>query len=155
MAALVATTCLLSAVGCQTLAMATFKRPEITFRGIEVYSIGLGGASFDLLIDVYNPNSFGFGLDRVTYDLTLESVRLGRGETTSPLAVDAQSTGTLRIPLTLDLTRLSGLGTEVLRDGTVGYGVTGEVTVSAKNRTFQVPYDRTGRFSVFGKDRRL
>lgn len=145
---------LLFAVGCQSLAMAAFKRPEITFRGIEVYSFGLEGASFDLLVDVYNPNSFGFGLDRVTYDLTLESVRLGTGETTAPLAVGAQSTGTLRIPLTLDWTRLSGLGRDVLRSGTVNYGVSGEVTVTAKNRRFQVPYDRTGRFSVLGKDRR-
>ena len=134
--------------------MATFRKPELTFRGIEVFSFGLEGASLDLLVDVYNPNSFRFGLDRVTYDLTVESVRWGTGETASPLAVEAQSTATLRIPLTLDWTQISGLGRDVLRRGNVRYGISGEVTVSTSKKTFQVPYDRSGQFSILGSESR-
>jgi LEA14-like dessication related protein len=149
-----AAACLLLVWGCSTLAMATFRRPEMTFRGIEVYSLGLEGADLDLLVDVYNPNGFDFGLDRVTYDLTVEKVRWGKGETASPLSVGANSTTTLRLPLTLDWTQISGLGRDVMRRGTVRYGVSGNVTVSTSKKTFQVPYDRSGSFSIYGSDER-
>ena len=144
----------LGLAGCSRLAMLAFQKPEITFRGVEVYSFGLGGASLDVLVDVYNPNSFGFAVERLTYDLEVEDTPWGSGETESSLAVPARDTATLRLPIEVDWSRLGGVGREVLQAGKVRYGVSGRVTIrSDRGRQFEVPYDRTGEVSILQSDR--
>ena len=143
----------LGSAACSRLRMLAFQKPEITFRGVEVYSFGLGGASLDVLVDVYNPNSFGFAVERLTYDLEVEDTPWGSGETESSLAVPPRDTATLRLPIEVDWSRLGGVGREVLQAGKVRYGVTGRVTIRSDRGNFEVPYDRTGEVSILQSDR--
>lgn len=130
---------------------AVFEKPELEFRGIRIGSIGLGGASVDVVVDVYNPNSYRLGLDRFTYDLTIENVRFGVGEIEAPVSVDGRSTTTVRLPLDLDWSRLGDVGRRVLDRGSVEYGVSGELTIATGFGRRRVPYAKTGRLSVLGK----
>ena len=127
-----------------------FEKPELQFRGLRVGSIGLGGASIDVVVEVYNPNSYRLGLDRFTYDLTVENVRFGTGEIEAPITVEGRSTATVRLPLDLDWSRLGGVGRRVLDRGSVEYGVSGELTVATGFGRRRVPYAKTGRLSVLG-----
>ena len=127
-----------------------FEKPELEFRGLRVGSIGLGGASIDVVVDVYNPNSYRLGLDRFTYDLTIENVRFGVGETQVPLSVEGRSTTTVRLPLDLDWSRLGDVGRRVLDRGTVEYGVSGELTIATGFGRRHVPYAKAGRLSILG-----
>ena len=130
---------------------AVFEKPELEFRGIRIGAIGLGGASVDVVVDVYNPNSYRLGLDRFTYDLTIENVRFGVGEIEAPVSVDGRSTTTVRLPLDLDWSRLGDVGRRVLDRGSVEYGVSGELTIATGFGRRRVPYAKTGRLSVLGK----
>jgi LEA14-like dessication related protein len=127
-----------------------FEKPELQFRGLRVNSIGLGGASIDVVVDVYNPNSYRLGVDRFSYDLAIENVRFGGGETDAPVSVEGRNTATVRLPLDVDWSRLGDVGRGVLNRGSVNYGVTGEMTVSTGFGKFRVPYAKSGRFSVLG-----
>src|SRR6185295_2399889 len=63
--------CRLTLLGVVFLALAiagsrcatVFEKPELRFRGLRLNSIGLGGAAVDVVVDVYNPNSFELGVD--------------------------------------------------------------------------------------------
>lgn len=129
---------------------AVFEKPELEFRGIRIGAIGLGGASIDVVVDVYNPNSYRLGLDRFTYDLTIENLRFGAGEIEVPLSVEGRSTATVRLPLDLDWSRLGGVGRRILDRGSVEYGVSGELTVATGFGRRRVPYAKTGRLSILG-----
>lgn len=128
-----------------------FEKPELEFRGIRIGAIGLGGASIDVVVDVYNPNSYRLGLDRFTYDLTIENVRFGAGEIEAPVSVDGRSTATVRLPLDLDWSRLGDAGSRVLDRGSVEYGVSGELTIATGFGRRRIPYAKSGRLSVLGK----
>lgn len=136
---------------CSNLA-GVFEEPDLQFRGIRVNSIGFDGASLDILVDVYNPNSYRLGLERFSYDLAIENVHWGLGETDSPLAVDARNSATIRLPLSVSWSKLGQAGRDALRTGTVNYGVSGELTVGTALGPVRVPYSKNGRFSVFGSD---
>jgi LEA14-like dessication related protein len=136
----------LAGAGCS----AVFQKPELEFRGLRVNSIGLGGASLDVVVDVYNPNSFRLGVDRFTYDLTVENVHFGTGETNAPVSVEGRGTATVRLPLDLDWSRLGDVGRSVLGTGTVGYGISGEMTVVTGFGKRRVPYAKSGRLSILG-----
>lgn len=125
-----------------------FERPELRFRGIRVNSIGFDGASLEILVDVYNPNSYRLGLARLSYDLAIEDVHWGLGSMTAPIGVDGRGTATLRLPLEVSWSRLGDVGRQALRTGSVNYGVSGEMTVATSLGDVNVPYSKSGRFSV-------
>lgn len=143
---------LLAGARCSNLA-GVFEKPDLQFRGLRVNSIGFDGASLDILVDVYNPNSYRLALQRFSYDLAIENVNWGLGSTNSPLAVDARNTATLRLPLEVSWSRLGDVGRQALSTGSVNYGVSGEITVGTSLGNVQVPYTKSGRFSIFGNDR--
>lgn len=126
-----------------------FERPELQFRGIQINSIGFDGASVEILVDVYNPNAYRLGVERLSYDLAVENVHWGVGSTVTPLAVEGRNSATLRLPLEVSWSRLGDAGREALRSGSVNYGVSGEMTLATSLGAFNVPYTKSGRFSVF------
>ena len=132
---------------------AVFEQPELQFRGIRVNSIGYDGASLELLVDVFNPNSYRLGLERFSYDLAIEGISWGLGNTDAPLAVEARNSATIRLPLEVSWSRLGSVGREALRTGSVNYGVSGELTLATGLGPVTVPYSKSGRFSVFGNER--
>jgi LEA14-like dessication related protein len=142
----------LAGARCSQLA-GVFEQPDLVFRGIRVNSIGFEGASVDILVDVYNPNSYRLGLERFSYDLAIENVHWGLGVTDSPLSVDARNSAALRLPLEVSWSRLGEAGREALKTGSVNYGVSGELTVATTLGSVRVPYSKTGRFSVVGGER--
>jgi LEA14-like dessication related protein len=139
---------LLAGARCSNLA-GIFEKPELQFRGLRVNSIGFDGASLDILVDVYNPNSYRLALQRFSYDLAIESVNWGLGSTDLPMAVEARNTATIRLPLEVSWSRLGDVGRQALSTGTVNYGVSGEITVGTSLGDVRVPYSKSGRFSIF------
>lgn len=134
----------LSVAGCSAI----FETPELQFRGIRVNSIGIEGASLEILVDVYNPNSYRLGLARLSYDLAIENVHWGVGSLASPMGVDGGDTATLRLPLDVSWSRLGDIGRQALQTGVVNYGVSGQMTVATSVGDVNVPYSKSGRFSV-------
>ena len=126
-----------------------FEKPELQFRGIQVNSIGFDGASVEILVDVYNPNAYRLGVERLSYDLAVENVHWGVGSTASPMAVEGRNSATLRLPLDVSWSRLGDVGREALRTGSVNYGISGEMTLATSLGAVNLPYNKSGRFSVF------
>ena len=111
-------------------------------------SLGLDGASLEIFVDVYNPNSYRLGLQRFSYDLAIEDVPFGSGSIESPLFVSGHETKTATLPLGVNWSRLGDLGREVLHTGSVQYGVSGEMTIATSLGEVRVPYSRAGHFSI-------
>ncbi|HEU5249679.1 MAG TPA: LEA type 2 family protein [Thermoanaerobaculia bacterium] len=137
----------LAGARCSQLA-GVFEKPELDFRAIRINAIGLEGATLEILVDVYNPNSYRLGLERLSYDLAIEDIPWGVGSTESPIAVEGRSNATLMLPLSVSWSRLGEAGREALRSGSVNYGVSGNMTVATSLGAVNVPYSRAGRFSV-------
>jgi len=138
---------LLAVVRCSHFA-GLFEKPQLEFRGIRVTSLGLDGASLEILVDVYNPNSYRLGLQRFSYDLAIEDVPFGSGSIESPLFVSGHETKTATLPLGVNWSRLGDLGREVLHTGSVQYGVSGEMTIATSLGQVRVPYSRSGHLAI-------
>jgi hypothetical protein len=79
-------------------------------------------------------------------------VHWGIGVTDSPLAVEGLNSASFRLPLDVTWARLGNAARDVLRTGSVNYGVSGELTVATSIGNVQVPYSKSGRFAVFSDD---
>ena len=121
-----------------------YKAPEIQFGGVEIQAFGSEGASFEVAIDVRNPNRYELGLDRLTYRLSLSGVEAAEGATQEPVRVPARGSATVRVPVSFDWSRLQAGGLQMLTSGRVDYEVAGEAEFTTPAGTFRRPYRRSG-----------
>jgi LEA14-like dessication related protein len=139
--------------GCASLGMlGGFKQPIVNFRNVEIKGLGLTGGSMDIVLSVYNPNSYKLEGTRLTYKLLAgDSVSVGQGALDSRFTVQDNDSTIVRIPMDFTYTGIGAVGRQILNTGTVNYRVLGDITVNGPGGTnYTVPYDRTGRFTALG-----
>jgi LEA14-like dessication related protein len=124
----------------------TFHRPEIAFRGVEVGSIGSSGLDLEANLDVHNPNSYKIGVEQLTYRLTVNGSDAGSGSVPEAIALPGKATTGVRLPLTLDWSKVKVAGLEFLTRG-IDYAIEGEITFSTPIGVFHRPYRHEGRYA--------
>ena len=121
-----------------------YKAPQIEFEGVSLGDVGRGGASFDIALAVRNPNRFDFGIDHVTYRLSVSGVEEASGTMADPVIVPAKGSATVRLPVALDWTRLEAAGLAMLFSRRLEYTVEGEAEFTTPHGPFRRPYRQTG-----------
>jgi LEA14-like dessication related protein len=138
----------LGATGCASLGLGGFKEPVVTFRNLRVNGLGLSGGNLDVELSVYNPNGFKLEGTRLTYQLMVESTKLGEGALDQRFTVQDKDSTIVRLPVSFTYAGLGAAGRQLMQSGAVNYRVLGDVTVATPVGNFTRPYDRTGRFST-------
>lgn len=136
--------------GCASLGMlGGFKEPVVSFKDLRVAGLGLNGGSMDVYLNVYNPNGFKLDATRLTYKLLVGDQQLALGALDSRFTVQNGDSTTVRIPIDFTYAGIGSVARQMMNNGTADYRVSGDVSVGTPIGNFTVPYDRTGRFSVF------
>lgn len=142
------------APGCASLGRATFKEPVVTLKEFSITGLGLTGGSVDIVLSVYNPNSYKLDALSMTYRVDVDSVKLGDGLLDSRFVVPKGDSATVRLPIRFTYAGLGAAGRSLLTAGSINYRVRGDFSVATPLGNFTRPYDRTGRYSsVTGKER--
>lgn len=79
--------------------------PRVEATRFEPGEVGLGGASFALDANIFNPNVFPIGIEDLGYRLRIGDIEIGRLEVQSTRRLEAKGSGSLRLS-----GRLSGFG---------------------------------------------
>jgi len=137
--------------GCATLGVGGFKEPLVQFSDVKIRGLGLSGGSLDVVLSVYNPNGFNLNATRLTYKLVAEDKEMATGVLDHSFRVKDKDSTFVTIPVSFTYASLGAAGRQLLERGAVNYRVTGDIGVDTPLGTFTVPYDRTGRFSSFGR----
>lgn len=136
-----------TATGCATLGRGIFKEPVVEFRELRLNGLGLTGGSLDVVLSVYNPNSFKLDATSFTYNLLMDSIPIADGALGKQFVVQRGDSSVVTIPVNFTYAGIGRAGQELLRSGTVNYRVRGDMTVSTPLGSFTRPYSQTGRFS--------
>jgi LEA14-like dessication related protein len=139
---------------CATFGRAAFQQPVVSLKDVHVNGLGFNGGSVDILLNVYNPNRFDLDATRVTYKLFVDTIPLGTGATDSNFTVANGDTTQVALPLSFTWAGAGQAARSLMNTGTVNYRVVGDITVGSSMGTFTLPYDRAGRFSALGSERR-
>jgi LEA14-like dessication related protein len=132
---------------CATLGRATFKEPVVSLREFKVTGLGLTGGSVDVVLSVYNPNGYNLDALSMTYQVDVDTIKLGNGELDGRFVVPENDSSLVRLPVRFTYAGLGAAGRSLLTAGTVNYRVRGDFTVATPLGNFTRPYDRTGRYS--------
>ncbi len=137
--------------GCASLgALGGFREPLVHFNDAKIRGLGLSGGAVDVVLSVYNPNSFNLNATRLTYRLMVEDKELGTGALQDAFRVSDRDSTFVTIPVNFTYAGLGAAGRQLLSQGSINYRVIGDFTVSTPLGSFTRPYDQRGRFSSFG-----
>jgi len=139
---------------CATLGLGGFKQPVVSFKDLRIAGVGLTGGSLDVNLNVYNPNGFRLDATRLTYKLLVGDQQLALGALDSRFTVQNGDSTIVRIPVDFTYAGIGAVAQQLMNNGTANYRVLGDVSVGTPIGNFTIPYDQTGRFSVFTGARR-
>lgn len=146
--ALVVAALVAGGTACASLGRAVFKEPVVTLREVVVTGLGLSGGNVDVVLSVYNPNSFDLDALSMTYRVEVDSVPLGSGELGQRFVVQEGDSSIVRLPVSFTYAGIGAAGRQLMQSGAVTYRVRGDFTVSTPLGNFTRPYDQTGRYST-------
>lgn len=135
---------------------AAYKRPEVRFEGMRLGGVGLRGGTFYAQLQVVNPNGFRLESSSLTYDFEVTDaartaddgwMRLTSGTFDEPIRVGANDSADVEIPIPFEYAQLGGALQSIMNGGTVGYRVSGVVSLRQPVRR-NVPYRHSGRVAV-------
>jgi LEA14-like dessication related protein len=134
---------------CATLGLGGFKQPIVSFKDLRVAGLGLTGGSLDVYLNVYNPNGFRLDASQLNYQLLVGTQQLASGTLNSAFTVQNGDSTSVRIPVDFTYAGIGDVARQMMNTGTTPYRVLGNISVATPVGNFTIPYDQTGRFSVF------
>ncbi len=98
-----------------------FSKPSLALESIQVTGLSFTGGSVDLILDVFNPNSFDLNTMRVEAGIDLEGTHFGDVSWEEPVTLPSEEHTTVRVPLAFTWSGV-GAGTRgLLTKGAVSY----------------------------------
>ena len=139
---------LVAATACASLGRATFREPVVTYKDAVITGLGLSGGSLEVVLSIYNPNSFRLDGTGLTYRIAVDSVPFGNGTLSDRFAVQEGDSTTVRLPLSFTYAGVGNAGRQLIQTGSVNYTVSGDITVSTPIGSFTRPYSGRGRLTT-------
>jgi LEA14-like dessication related protein len=148
MVALAAAT--LGGAGCATMGLGGWTEPVVSLKNVRVNGLGLTGGSLEVQLSVYNPNRVPLDATQLTYNVWVDTVKFGSGQTDRRFTVGKGDSTVVSLPLDFSWNGLSSAARSLLNTGTVNYRVAGDIKVGSALGNFTVRYDQNGRYSTLG-----
>ncbi|HEX6315422.1 MAG TPA: LEA type 2 family protein [Gemmatimonadaceae bacterium] len=139
---------LVAATACASIGRAVFREPVVTYKDAVITGLGVSGGNLEVMLSIYNPNSFRLDGTGLTYRIAVDSVPFGTGSLTDRFSVQEGDSTTVRLPLSFTYAGVGQAGRQLLQTGRVDYTVSGEITVGTPIGTFTRPYSGRGRVTA-------
>lgn len=135
-------------IGCASVARAVFREPVVTYKDAYITGLGLNGGTLEVVLSIYNPNSFRLDGTALTYRIAVDSVPFGNGSLSDRFTVQEGDSTTVRLPLQFAYAGIGNAGRQLIQTGSVNYTVSGDITVGTPLGTFTRPYSGRGRLTA-------
>lgn len=137
-----------AATACASLGRATFREPVVTYKDALITGLGISGGSLEVVLSVYNPNSYRLDGTGLTYRINVDSVPFGSGNLNERFTVQEGDSTMVRLPLSFTYAGVGQAGRQLIQTGSVQYTVSGEITVGTPIGTFTRPYSGKGTLTT-------
>jgi LEA14-like dessication related protein len=122
-----------------------FIEPQVNLQEVVVRGVGLTGGSMDLVVDVYNPNSFTLRGTKLELGFDVEGSHVGDITYTDEFSIQEGDTTTVTLPLRFNWDGVSAAVRAALGYGDIPYTMRGQATVATPFGDRVVPFTRQGR----------
>jgi LEA14-like dessication related protein len=144
---------LVAVVTCTGCGLA-FQEPTFAVAEVRLASLGLGGGTLTVALDIDNPNRYALESEDFQYrldfldDLTSEEpwLTLAEGRVDESVRIPARESGSVRVDIPFEFGAVGMALGGLLRRGELEYRFTGELRVRTPLGASRVPFDERGVF---------
>ena len=119
--------------------------PEVSFAGLSLKSASLFSQTFEVMLNVDNPNRFAATIDYLDYELYLNDVKIGSGSQQEDYTLTAKDRSQVPLAFSTNIVSLLSMLNKV-KDNKGHYRVKGQVKV--KNWPSVRYFDRKGEIDL-------
>lgn len=131
----------LALTSCASLTSELLKDPTVTVKSFAVTGVTFQDISFDLELDVENPNLLPLKLDQITYDLVFSGQKVTSGTFEKGIDIPASGSNTVIVPLKFGYQSIGALLSGALNKKlSKDYELNGSVKLGI----FSVPFAQKG-----------
>ncbi|HEX6942525.1 MAG TPA: LEA type 2 family protein [Gemmatimonadaceae bacterium] len=135
-------------LGCASVARGIFREPVVSYKDAMITGLGVSGGNLEVVLSIYNPNSFRLDGTGLTYRIAVDSVPFGNGLLSDRFTVQEGDSTTVRLPVSFSYAGIGQAGRQLIQTGSVNYTVSGEITVGTPIGSFTRPYSGRGRLTT-------
>lgn len=135
-------------LGCASVARGVFREPVVSYKDAMITGLGVSGGNLEVVLSIYNPNSFRLDGTGLTYRIAVDSVPFGNGLLSDRFTVQEGDSTTVRLPVSFSYAGIGQAGRQLIQTGSVNYTVSGEITVGTPIGSFTRPYSGRGRLTT-------
>ena len=122
--------------------------PHVSFDGLKVLSMGLGGIDLQLGLSIDNPNSFGFNLSEMDYSIDLAGSRVASGKTQKAFSVGSKEESTLTLPISLGFTELGSSLRSMLKSNSIEIAISSSTVLDSPLGSMKLPLEMTQEVDI-------
>ncbi len=119
--------------------------PQITLKKLEVEKFSFSGAAVVIVVDIRNDNDFPLKLDSLNYQASLSGVDIISGNTGQLPRVEARSSATIEIPLSVSFAKLGKSLANLLAGQSADYQFSGDINLPAGGK---LPFKADGEIPI-------
>ena len=131
-----------------------FQEPTVTVTEVRLASLGLGGGTRTVVLDIHNPNRYAVESDDFQYrlefldDVTAEEpwLTLAEGRVEESVRIPSRERGPVRVDIPFEFGAVGMALGGLLRRGELEYRFTGELRARTPLGAPRVPFDERGVF---------
>ncbi len=129
-----------------------FKIPEISLQGINLKNLGFNGANLDIVLNVKNPNTFGFNAENLNYDLEINGLQWITGHLNRSVSIAQKSDQSVRIPVSLNFMTMGTAVYQLLTGNSeLNYQLKGKTKINSSLEyfnSFNFPFNKSGKINL-------
>jgi len=118
--------------------------PKVQVHKVEFGNFNLSGGTATFVLDIQNPNRFPIPLAGFDYGLSLNGVKVARGNKEHKVTIKSGESQKVSVPLTLSFTNMANMLPGLLRNRSLNYDLDGSVHLP----WFNIPFQRTGSTNI-------
>lgn len=125
--------------------------PNIKLDSVRWQELGITSTTAQLNLKVKNPHVFSVNLKEMDYLLEMDGRTVVESSVSDSPQFDPSQVRTLKVPVTVSMSRLGSGILSVFRQDRVSYGLRGDLNLGTPYGTLSIPYDVSGRTELTGE----
>ncbi len=130
--------------GCASLVA----KPEVTLKDVKFAGLDSKNIGIDVYLSVHNPNSFDLSLKNYSYDISIVSLPVAKGNAEASYDFYADSTTDILVPVKIPFSSVFEILKRTPDPDAIPYQVHAELTIGRGIASLTVPVTKSGTLAV-------